>query len=739
MKPALIVASSEYEESAARLCGQVYEIFVIGSEPDLSNRRVLAWPNGESMETWAQTIANLPRTSDDPVKLLDAGDKTPADFSDWNSFFAWARLNARVVEPNSGMAGEAETPSDSFQDGAIWEPKPETNSAAQTPERLDPPQDAQATDAADTDSAAQAGGGAPESDSPAHPPGPSSPHEPVGITPRSESPPVAAEPFGDFHTEPTTEDMPPAFFCEDMSAYETPGSHGGWPVPIPIDTKGTRAQPFDIDLAPASIQPFLADCTKRTGIDAGAYLIGALGAISGLCNDGFKLQPKLLDTRWRVHPAIWPIGIGDSSSGKTPGIIEAMQYVQELDIAEEKNNIKHRLDYQYAQEAYDDAKRAARKNGQPRPEAPEPPQIKQYWMDKATPEAVENALVTSRKLVWFMDEWSGLINGIDRYSSAGKGSGGREFVLSLYNGGPGKKTLVSGNSIIPNKSAVLCGGITPSAMMSAAGGALETDGLLQRTFICMVRTMKPGMDAAPNSAAYHALEKLLFTLAEGHGNAVLKLSDGASEVYQRFCAHVLGLIQNEENGALASHLGKWQGMAARMMLIYHLADLAEHGQHPSNGEKISKQTAEKVCSLFLDWQLSHVHDFWYSLMGGVSSAPLMFAQAAARYILAKVEFDVKQPTVRLVDLYNGHYGRGGKWAVMKGWERKEAINLLEYSGWIAPESESRNRDGVPTTFLVNPRIASVMREEMKKEKIRRDSAYKSVQQARKNKTEAGED
>lgn len=720
-RPALIIAQ-EWREAATALCGPVYDVYPYGTDADLSNRAVLLWVNGRDVTDEAQRIAALPRNDQQAVKRFLAGDLTPADFASYNDFLLTARERSKLVEPelDAGVAPQMNSEQQdqrakyrsgdsTQQDAAEYPDNPctEQNSGAQTHTRQDLILDASATDAPDQNAEAQALPSLSESDTQG---GPFS----------TESPPDASAPH----------DMPPAFFTEDMSCYESPASHGGWPVPVPIDYRTSRAAPFDIDMAPASIQPFLADCGRRTGIDVGAYLIGALGAISGLCNDGFKLQPKLLDTRWRVHPSIWPIGVGDSSSGKTPGIEEAMRFVQALDLAEEKNNVRRRLDHQFQMESYDDAKRAARKSKGPRPEAPEPPQIKQYWMDKATPEGVENALVTSRKLIWYMDEWSGLINGIDRYASSGKGSGGREFVLSLYNGGPGKKTLVSGNSIIPNKSAVLCGGITPSAMMSAAGGALENDGLLQRTFICMVRTMVAGQDATPNAEAYERLESLLNTLAEGHGEACLLMSEGASEVYQAFTTRVLTLMQNEENAALTSHLGKWAGMAPRMMLIYHLADLAANGQHPRHGERIDKRTAERVCSLFLDWQLSHLKEFWYGLMGGVSSAPLIFAQSAARYILAHADWNNPAPEVSLVELYNGHYGKGGKWGVLKGWERKEAINILEYAGWWVPNGEGRNRDGIPRSFLVNPRIGSIMREEIDVEVKRRAAARAEIERVK---------
>ncbi len=439
--------------------------------------------------------------------------------------------------------------------------------------------------------------------------------------------------------------------------------------------------------------------------------------------------------------SIWPIGVGNSSSGKTPGILEAMQFVQTIDIECEKANIRARLDHIFELEKYDDAKRAARKSNSPRPEAPEPAEIKQYWIDKATPEGVENALVTTRKLVWFMDEWSGLVNGIDRYSASGKGSGGREFVLSLYNGGPGKKTLSGGNSMIPNKSAVLCGGITPSAMQKI-GAELEADGLLQRTFICMVRDMQGGRDAKPDAAAYATLERIVHTLVEAHGETCLRMSKDAFIVYQDFCSEVLWLMKREENAPMNSHLGKWAGMAPRMMLIYHLTELAAHGRQPLHGDEISEQTASQVCRLFLDWELSHLREFWYDLMGGSKSAGTEFAMIAARFILARTNFDEPEPELSLRDIYSGYSGKTGRWTLMKPWERKEAFSMLEYSGWCVPKNDARNKDGLPLTLLINPRIGTIMAEDITREKARRAVVNKDLLElrlAREREREAGEE
>jgi len=501
------------------------------------------------------------------------------------------------------------------------------------------------------------------------------------------------------------------------------------PEPLDLTKALYRGLPLPLNLLPAVLADFVADSERRTGIDRTAFFIGALGAVSGLCSNSVRLQPKQLDHKFKVHPTINPIAVGNSSSGKTPGIAEAMHPVKAIDREQAAENTRKRLDYEFEVDKYEDAKRAARKAGGTRPPEPPKPSMRHIWVDKATPEGVENVLTMSPKVLWFMDEISGLINGIDRYAASGKSSGGREFVLGLYNGDLGKKTLSAGSADV-SRDAVLCGGITPSAMREMVG-KLENDGLLQRTFIGMVRSMKTGVDAKPDDAVYDRLERTLRTLLQSHGEKVLRLSPEAAEVYNEFDEKVMLLIRNEENESIASHLGKWRGMCARLILIFFLADLASEGKEPMHGEQIPVKYARQACGLFLDWQLSHVLEFWNEVMGAKVSRG--FAQIIAKLLLANPDIEELSFRDHIAKL---HWRQLEK---LKPWELKDAINTLVNAAWITPKGFKLNANGVPPTYEVNPRVKEMFAEERARELEARAIKRDELQRMRGQEREPGQE
>jgi len=512
--------------------------------------------------------------------------------------------------------------------------------------------------------------------------------------------------------------------------YITPDN--AWPEPLDLSDQLYVAAPLDLALIPAALRPIVGDFSKRTGIDHAPAFFGFLGAISGLANDFIKLQPKQNDYRWTVRPVVWPFAIGGSSSGKSPALEEGMAILQRKDRELILENTKRRKDYEYAMKQYEDDCAAARKNKAPRPEEPEAPKLREYWVSKGTVEGVTRVLEHSDKVTWYVDEISGLINGWDAYKNGGKGSD-REFVLQLWNGGPGKNTLAGRTISIANASAVLCGGSTPTAMLQCAGGKLKNDGFLQRTLLCMVPKMSGGSDTAPDERAYAAYERILNNLLDMPGTATIKLSPDAQQVYNDFCQLISARIHTEDNESIGSHLGKWSGLAPRLMLIYYMIECADRGQFISDGNLVPVEIAQQVCDLLMKWQMSHVSYFWNELMSDKGSR--RFSQTITRYIIAN-------PQLQHLN-FRDHIARP-HWREMeqlKPWELKDAINTLITAAWIVPQGSKNNSHGVPSSYEINPRIEGLFQDERAREieirMVKRDELQK-LRDAKRERT-AGED
>jgi len=549
---------------------------------------------------------------------------------------------------------------------------------------------------------------------------------------------VMAEPDSGSSGEPPqwATEYAPADEVRQLSAdeayvpYITPDN--AWPEPLDLSDQLYVAAPLDLALIPAALRPIVGDFSKRTGIDCAPAFFGFLGAISGLANDFIKLQPKQNDYRWTVRPVVWPFAIGGSSSGKSPALEEGMAILQRKDRELILENTKRRKDYEYAMKQYEDDCAAARKNKAPRPEEPEAPKLREYWVSKGTVEGVTRVLEHSDKVTWYVDEISGLINGWDAYKNGGKGSD-REFVLQLWNGGPGKNTLAGRTISIANASAVLCGGSTPTAMLQCAGGKLKNDGFLQRTLLCMVPKMSGGSDTAPDERAYAAYERILNNLLDMPGTATIKLSPDAQQVYNDFCQLISARIHTEDNESIGSHLGKWSGLAPRLMLIYYMIECADRGQFISDGNLVPVEIAQQVCDLLMKWQMSHISYFWNELMSDKGSR--RFSQTITRYIIAN-------PQLQHLN-FRDHIARP-HWREMeqlKPWELKDAINTLITAAWIVPQGSKNNSHGVPSSYEINPRIEGLFTDERVREieirMVKRDELQK-LRDAKRERT-AGED
>jgi len=364
------------------------------------------------------------------------------------------------------------------------------------------------------------------------------------------------------------------------------------------------------------------------------------------------------------------------------------------------------------------------------PAEPDPPVLREYWVQRGTTEGVTRLLEHSDKVTWYMDEFSGIVSGWDAYKS-GKGSGDREFVLQLWNGGPGKNTLAGKTVVMRNASAVLCGGSTPVAMLKCAGGKLQNDGFLQRTMLCMVPDMVEGTDEPADMQAIAAYDRLLDNIAEMPGNCTLRLSPDAGRIYAEFCQSVLALVKSEDNEALSAHLGKWPGVAPRLMLVYQIIEAASHGQYLKPGDQISAGIASQVCRLLLEWQLSHLQHFWREIMA--DKAGRRFSQTVARYLLAHSELE----RLNFRDHISRPHWR--EFDSLKPWEIKEAVNSLISAAWISPEGVKNNSYGVPSSYTVNPKLAGLFEDQREQEIMTRSLKRDELQEKRREARTAGED
>lgn len=470
-----------------------------------------------------------------------------------------------------------------------------------------------------------------------------------------------------------------------------------WTDPVDLATKAYAGLPLPMECIPAGLRQAIKDFAFRSGIDRGIVFQGMIVATAGVADDQHRVMPMRNDAIYTERPCVWTLAIGGPSTGKTPGLLAGIREAEAIDRAHVVENVRRMKDYQHYLEGYEMKRRDAAKNSLPRPPQDDPPPQEEILLNNGTMEGVRAMLQNCpRGILWFRDEWGGMIGSLDKY---GQGSGERDDVLELYNGGQQKTGRVGGRIVVPNWSACLSGGVTPSKLREFAGpGKLQDDGLLQRFLICMATNQRPENDVQPDFAALEQYRAIIRNLHEMPVlGAPVSLSADASEVRRAFLRYVDALKTDDSLPApMLSHLGKWPGLFARLCLLYHLIELASHDQLPNDHEQISGDTAQQVSNLLLIWQYSHLEEFWLDMMGSGRAA--VFSQSIANFILSK-HIDRLEFRTHIV---RPHFLA---WEALSPHEQAQAMSRLENAGWLRADDGARmSKKGFPSAWHVNPAV-----------------------------------
>jgi Protein of unknown function (DUF3987) len=195
---------------------------------------------------------------------------------------------------------------------------------------------------------------------------------------------------------------------------------------------------------------------------------------------------KQHDLSWRSPPGLWSLLLGDSGSGKTPILQQCWEPLQKI---QDELFEEHK------------PKLAAWKSADKESRGDEPRAVRLCGGD-TTIEALQDILANQdRGIAQFRDEWAAFIGQLDSYTS-GKGNAlNRAFYLQSFDGGPYIVDRVGrGHVHIRNNHITLFGGIQPDRLREL-GSNLQSDGLLQRNVVIIVRQKHGGEDVPSNNRA----------------------------------------------------------------------------------------------------------------------------------------------------------------------------------------------------------------------------------------------
>ena len=317
------------------------------------------------------------------------------------------------------------------------------------------------------------------------------------------------------------------------------------------------------------------------------------------------------------------------------------------------------------------------------------------------------------------DEMAGWFGSFDAYRKGT--SKDRAAWLQSYNGGPQNIDRIGrGSMFVPNWSSCFTGGIQNDPLRKLAAN-MQDDGLFPRFLVGFAKESTEGEDRLPDAAIearYHAcihhLARMSDRLLENESH-LFTFSEEAQKVRARVERTARNVMLLPTTSAVfREHLSKWPGHFPRLALTSHVV-AHEHLALDAMPPEISKETAENVARLMIDYFLPNQARFYLEIMQQKGNHE--HARWIAGFILVHARTKVSARDI------------GGAYRELRDDLSgiQEAMMTLTLSGWVeAVDAEKRNG---PTKWEVNPLVHTIFARRAAEEKARRNAVRERVGEA----------
>jgi len=479
----------------------------------------------------------------------------------------------------------------------------------------------------------------------------------------------------------------------------------------PVDLWGKLDPPeLPRGLAPKVIEDYAFTQGATMGCDPGGVAMAALAVCAGVTTDAIKLKMKKYSDDWMESARIWVALVGDPSSKKSP-----IRSVTNKPINKLEAELLRIFNQEMAEwNALSPEEKAT---------TPKPTRMR-YVMDDYTLESMQDVLnVNPPGILLSVDEGSGWIGGLDKYSG-GKGGASKDrgAALSGFNGGQYPVDRVQrGSFLIPNWGYSLLCGIQPSVMRKLASDSYD-DGFLQRMLIIVLREATLGKDepTPPIAATYEKLVRQLSELRPPppdkwnigeHGT--LRFDPEAQELRNEMEKRHHDLMRLQlVNKKLAGHIGKYDGYFGKLCVLFHCIEHAHDKVLPSI---VTIDTAQRVADFMHKFLLPHALAFFAGILGLSDQHDEL--TAIAGFVLAH-----RKQAMTYRDAQRGS-------RVMRGLKKREVTELYEQFetlGWFKREVDRRGR---VLHWTVNPKVHDMFTDRAKREKESRNATHELILQA----------
>jgi hypothetical protein len=262
---------------------------------------------------------------------------------------------------------------------------------------------------------------------------------------------------------------------------------------------------------------------------------------------------------------------------------------------------------------------------------------------------------------------------------------------------------------IDNLSVSMLGGIQPDPIRKIVADSAD-DGLLQRLFPICMGTATVGLDVPPSAAVgqYGGLIRQLHEMKrpkQGMAAEVALRFDSAGQNLRQELSekhHDMAAGWEILNKKLAAHIGKYDGLFARLCIVFHCIEATT--QRPAH--VVPYQTAKRAADFLHEFLFPHALAFYSNVLGMSDRHDALLATAG--WILTHMPDKMTVRDVR----------RGDRtMREMDVEQAEEVLRKLDAMSWLDPQSSAR-RDSI--TYVVNPAVYTEFAHRAEKEKARRE-------------------
>ena len=397
--------------------------------------------------------------------------------------------------------------------------------------------------------------------------------------------------------------------AKDVEAEPKAGTE--WADPCPLPESLLAVDPFNLDLMPEKLRPWVADVTERMQCPPDFVAVSLMAGLGSLIGRKVVIRPQGQND-WQVSANMWSLLIGRPGVLKSPAMEEALRPLKRLSAKAEEEFKKARLEHEVvanvaklrAQENRKKAEKTLKKKPtadigyllSPEGEKPEPT-LRRFIANDTNVASLGVLLQQNPNgLLVFRDELVSLLDNLDQEENASE----RGFYLTGWAGDSSYTFDRIGRGLhlhIEGVCLSMLGSTQPGRISQylsrAVRGGRADDGLIQRFGLLVwpdVSSTWTNVDRWPNkdarAAAFTVFERLdgldWHTIAakrdrgaDGDEEGLPYLRFGL-DAHDRFVGWRTDLEKRLRSGdlhpALESHLAKYRKLVPGLALICHVVD-----------------------------------------------------------------------------------------------------------------------------------------------------------------------